>query len=314
MIVYGPVPSRRLGRSMGINNIPPKVCTYSCIYCQLGPSLEMAFERRKFYSPEKIFEEVNEKIALAEKNGEAIDYLTVVPDGEATLDENLGRLVDLLKTTGIKTAIITNASMTGLSDVRNELIKFDWVSLKVDAIDEVNWKKVNRPHPGLSLDEIKRGMVEFSQVYEGTLATETMLVHGVNDDNVNLARVADFIKKLTPETAYISIPTRPPAEEWVEPAKESALIKAYHIFGEHSINVELITGYEGNAFGHSGNVKEDILGTTSVHPMRTDAVKEYLEKEGLDMTFIDQMCEDGLLVKIHYEGNYFYLRNLKNAG
>ncbi|GAH79790.1 unnamed protein product, partial [marine sediment metagenome] len=122
MITFGPVPSRRLGRSLGINNIPPKVCSYSCVYCQVGRTLNIQVERRTFYEPEKILEEAFDRVKKTEKIGEAINYLTFVPDGEPTLDKNLGRTIELLKPPGIKIAVITNGSLIWREDVREELM------------------------------------------------------------------------------------------------------------------------------------------------------------------------------------------------
>ncbi len=123
MLTFGPVPSRRLGRSMGINNIPPKICTYSCVYCQVGSTIKMRIKRQIFFEPEEILQEVKKKIEKVHEVGENIDYLTFVPDGEPTLDINLGREIDLLKPLGIKMGVITNASLIWREDVRNELNK-----------------------------------------------------------------------------------------------------------------------------------------------------------------------------------------------
>jgi len=111
MIAFGPVPSRRLGRSLGINNIPPKICTYSCIYCQLGRTIKMQVEREGFYEPEQILDSVRDKVERARESEESIDYLTFVPDGEPTLDVNLGCEIELLEPLGLKTAVITNGSL-----------------------------------------------------------------------------------------------------------------------------------------------------------------------------------------------------------
>ena len=125
--VFGPVPSRRLGRSLGINNIPPKICSYSCVYCQLGRSLKMTSQRRAFYAPEALFAEVEQKLAALQRSHELVDYLTIVPDGEPTLDLNLGKLIKLLKTLGIRIAVITNASLLDDPGVREDLEQADWV-------------------------------------------------------------------------------------------------------------------------------------------------------------------------------------------
>ena len=117
MITFGPVPSRRLGRSLGINNIPPKICTYSCVYCQLGRTIKMQADRRAFYETEKVFQDVKNKVEKAKGKGETIDYLTFVPDGEPTLDINLGREIELLRPLGIKVAVISNSSLIWREDV-----------------------------------------------------------------------------------------------------------------------------------------------------------------------------------------------------
>jgi len=147
MIAFGPVPSRRLGRSLGINNIPPKVCTYSCVYCQVGRTHTLQVERCPFYEPEDIFKSVRKQVKKAIKKGERIDYLTFVSDGEPTLDVNLGYEIDLLKSLGIKIGIITNASLVFREDVRADLMKADWVSLKFDSTRKTIWRQINRP-PG----------------------------------------------------------------------------------------------------------------------------------------------------------------------
>ncbi|MGD9237213.1 MAG: radical SAM protein, partial [Desulfobacterales bacterium] len=136
MIAFGPVPSRRLGRSLGINNIPAKICTYSCVYCQVGKTTRMQIERAPFYRPEEIFRDVENKIEQAQRKGESIDYLTFVPDGEPTLDANLGQEIELLKSLGPKVAVITNGSLIWRKDVRSALAKADWVSFKIDSLTE----------------------------------------------------------------------------------------------------------------------------------------------------------------------------------
>jgi wyosine [tRNA(Phe)-imidazoG37] synthetase (radical SAM superfamily) len=181
MIAFGPVPSRRLGRSLGINNIPPKICTYACVYCQLGRTIKMRVERAAFYEPEEILRDVRGKVEKARRAGEAIDYLTFVPDGEPTLDLNLGRAIDLLKPLGIKIAVITNSSLMWHEDSREALMQADWVSLKVDAVREDIWRRVDRPHGTLQLASIQDGILGFAKTYTGHLVTETMLVEGIND-------------------------------------------------------------------------------------------------------------------------------------
>jgi len=310
MIAFGPVPSRRLGRSLGVNNIPPKICTYSCVYCQLGRTLTMQVDRQPYYDPRRIVEEVREKIEKALGSGEAIDYLTVVPDGEPTLDLNLGEEIDRLKDLGIKIAVISNASLVGDEEVREALAKADWVSLKTDAASEEMWRRVNRPHGRLQLAAIQEGMLAFAEDYEGTLATETMLVTDLNDGQDSVEEVADFLTRLKPDLAYLSIPTRPPAEPWAQAPGEEAINRAYQIISNRLDHVEYLIGYEGNEFAFTGDVEEDLLSITSVHPMRDDAVRDFLARAGGEWTVVRRLLAEDKLVEADHGGHRFYLRKL----
>lgn len=310
MIAFGPVPSRRLGRSLGVNNIPPKICTYSCVYCQLGRTLTMQVDRQPYYDPRRIVEEVREKIEKALGSGEAIDYLTVVPDGEPTLDLNLGEEIDRLKDLGIRVAVISNASLVWDEEVREALAKADWVSLKTDAASEEMWRRVNRPHGRLQLAAIQEGMLAFAEGYEGTLATETMLVTDLNDGQDSVEEVADFLTRLKPDLAYLSIPTRPPAEPWAQAPGEEAINRAYQIISNRLDHVEYLIGYEGNEFACTGDLEEDLLSITSVHPMRDDAVRDFLARAGGEWAVVRRLLAEDKLFEADHGGHRFYLRKL----
>lgn len=310
MIAFGPVPSRRLGRSLGINNIPPKVCSYSCIYCQLGRTLKMQVERQAFYEPEQILKAVQEKVNRVKAAGETISYLTFVPDGEPTLDLNLGREIELLRPLGIPIAVITNASLIWREDVQTALKKADWVSLKVDAVNEETWRRINRPYGTIRLAAILEGALQFAAAFAADLATETMLVEGLNDSPMLIGETANFVAQLQPATAYLAIPTRPPAEAWVRPPSEEAINRAYQIFSDRVGHVEYLIGYEGNTFTFTGNVAEDLLNITAVHPMREEAVSEFLARAGAGWPVVDHLVMQNQLVKADYQGRTFYLRKL----
>jgi len=314
MRVFGPVPSRRLGRSVGINNIPPKVCTYSCVYCQLGSTLKMTMERKVFFQPEEILKEVEEKVSEVKKFDETIDYLTFVPDGEPTLDLNLGTKISLLKQEfDIKIAIITNSSLIWRDDVKEELTNADLVSFKIDAVTKNTWKRINRPYGKLELDKIIEGILEFSENYQGKLITEVMLVRGINDNKDCLNDIADYIAQINLDTAYIAIPTRPPAENWVKSPDEEHINLAYQIFNKKVKNAEYLISYEGNVFSFTGDVENNILSITSVHPMRKDALEEFLNKANSDWGVVKKLIAQKEVVELVYEGKTFYMRNLHKA-
>ena len=313
MITFGPIPSRRLGRSLGINNIPPKICTYSCIYCQIGKTSNMEIQPQVFYPPSKIFSEVQKKVEKSREKGESIDYLTFVPDGEPTLDINLGQEIKLIKSLGIKIAVISNSSLIDQKQVRENLEEADLVSLKVDSAEEEIWRRVNHPHRSLSLKSILEGMLEFNRIFKGKIITETMLIKNINDDDQNIKKVADFLAKLKPSRSYLSLPIRPPADSRVQSPSEEVVNRSYNLFNEKIKQVECLIGYEGNAFAFTGEVEEDILSITLVHPMREEALKDFLKRAKSDWSIVEELIEQGKLVESEYEGHKFYIRKFKKS-
>lgn len=314
MIVYGPVPSRRLGQSIGVNNIPPKVCSYSCIYCQLGRTDKMQAKRREFYHPEAIFAEAEQKIKQLAAENKKADYISFVPDGEPTLDVNLGKEIELLKKLDTKIAVITNSSMLWLDDVKEDLLKADWVSVKIDAADETAWHNIDRPHGSLKLPDILAGIQDFAKVFKGKLVTETMLVDSVNDSRRNLEKIAEQVALIQPDMAYLLVPTRPPAEQGVKRA-ESHILKeaADFIKSRAAVRVECITGDEQEeGFFVTENAIQDILSITSVHPIREDIIDDLLKKHNLSKAVIAGLVKEGKLVEFVYEGRNFFRRNLNS--
>lgn len=309
-IVFGPVPSRRLGLSLGVNNIPPKHCTYSCVYCQIGRTVYLEVERRGFYDPEVVVEEAVEK---ARRTGP--DVITFVPDGEPTLDANIGvEIRGIKRRVDVPVAVLTNASLLFMEEVREDLSAADIVSVKVDAVSERVWRMVNRPHPSLELRRILKGIEEFSSAYRGELMSETMLVKGLNDDRGEVGRVAEFLATLNLSRAYIAVPIRPPAEPWVEPPSEQALAEAYNIFREvlgDSVRVELLAGYEGSGFKVEEDPVKYIEATAAVHPIRLDYAEEILRRKGYDPAeVIRDLVDRGILAVTSYRGKKFLVRRL----
>lgn len=308
MKTFGPVPSRRLGRSLGINSIPPKSCSYSCVYCQVGRTSRLQAARRSFYEPEEIVGEVATRVERTRARGDAIDYLTIVPDGEPTLDVNLGRTIELLKPLGIRIAVITNGSLLWREDVRVDLENADLVSIKVDTVSESIWRSLDRPHGSLQLETVRDGMLAFAHTFRGELITETLLVQGCNDQYGEIVQTADFLAQVAPATAYLAIPTRPPAEPWVRPPDEEVVNRAFQLFSSRIGRVEYLIGYEGDAFSRTGDPVQDLLSITAVHPMRLDAVATLLADSGLGWSAVLRLIAEGILAETEFMGRKFYVR------
>jgi wyosine [tRNA(Phe)-imidazoG37] synthetase (radical SAM superfamily) len=307
-ITFGPVPSRRLGRSLGINNIPPKACSYSCVYCQVGPTRVPETTPRTFYPPAAIVRSVTERLAALARGGERVDWLTFVPDGEPTLDVNLTEAIDLLRPLGIPIAVISNASLVWREEVRAALANADWLSLKIDTVDPTIWQHVNRPAPGLQLDRILDGIARLARDFHGTLTTETMLVAGVNDTVESVRGVADFLGRVAPAVAHLAVPIRPPAERGVRTPDDATLVRAHEQFRARLPRVELLIGGEGNAFAAPGPVESELLAITAVHPLREEALRTLLAKGGADWQVVERLLAAGMLRCVDYEDQRFYVR------
>ena len=272
----------------------------------------MQVERCSFYDPADVVMYVTRQVKNAQKKSEAIDYLTFVPDGEPTLDINLGCEIDLLKPMGIKIGIITNGSLIDREDVKADLMKADWVSVKIDASSKNRWRVIDRPHKSLSLDSIREGMLDFSKQFQGTLVTETMLIQSRYHDLEDINKMADFVSALNPDKAYLSIPTRPPAESWVKAPDPETLNNTFQIFDKKVNHVEYLVGYEGNAFAFTGDAEKDLLSITSVHPMRKSAVRDLLYRANENWTLVEKLLCENRLVETQYNDQWFYMRNMSH--
>jgi wyosine [tRNA(Phe)-imidazoG37] synthetase (radical SAM superfamily) len=302
-IAFGPVPSRRLGRSLGINNIPPKHCSYSCLYCQVGRTSKTETSRLSFRPPDSVVEAVERKVAECRAARVRVDFLTFVPDGEPTLDVHLGEEIRGLKGLGIPVAVISNGSLLWRPDVRAELAQADLVSVKVDAAEERTWRRINRPEGRLTLRAVLEGMEAFARGYRGELITETMVLRNLNDDPASVHRVAEFLVRLRPSRAYLSAPARPPAEAQARLPTESALLRAREILSSRVRHVELMVEEVEGDFDRTGDPVEDLLAILAVHPMREAAATDLLKRAGSGRDVLDDLVASGEVVRVRHGGH-----------
>ncbi|MCA9783349.1 MAG: radical SAM protein [Calditrichaeota bacterium] len=310
MITFGPIPSRRLGRSLGINNIQSKSCSFSCVYCQAGRTDSLDVERRTYFDPAYVIDQVEARVAQLKEQGEVVNHLSIVPEGEPTLDLNLGLIIKGLKPLGVPIAVISNASLLWMDDVFEELALADWVSLKVDSTRSSVWHAINRPRRSLDLDIILSGMLSFAAQYKGHLVSETMVIKDINDNEEDFLSLASFLGELQPKTAYINLPTRPPAERTIATPSENVVNRSWHILRSAVDHVEYLLGEEGNSFSSTGDLREDLLSITAVHPMRLEAVRELVRKTGSEWVVVEELLAKGYLSTCDYRGEVYYLRKL----
>lgn len=248
---YGPVPSRRLRRSFGVDIVPFKVCTLDCIYCQLGKTIEKTVERKPYVPLEPVIAELKEAL----KKGLETDYITIAGSGEPTLNSLLGEIIDRIKeNTNIPVAIVTNGTLFYRSDVRAECAKADVVLPSLDAGDQQTFRRINRPHRDISIEKHISGLCEFRNEYTGPIWLEVFLVDSVNTDSEQIAKIRAIIQRIRPDKVHLNTAVRPTAEMSIGKLNEDKLRSIAEMLGP---NCEIISDYPGGGFVGD---EEDVVG------------------------------------------------------
>ena len=271
--VYGPVPSRRLGQSLGIDPIPLKTCNWNCVYCQLGRTVPLINVLKEYAPPEVVLAEVRQ--ALGAHKPDEIDWVTFVGSGEPALHSSIGRMIrGVREQTDLLVAVITNGSLLYLPQIRQALSEADAVMPSLDAGTAALYRQVNRPHPEATLERLLEGLITFRREYRGKLWPEVMLVRGLNDTEQALRDIAAVLHDIRPDAVTINLPTRPPAETWVRPPDEEGLMRATAILGDVA---EVVHPLEGTFdLGSYDNVVEAVVSIITRHPMRQEELERTL--------------------------------------
>jgi wyosine [tRNA(Phe)-imidazoG37] synthetase (radical SAM superfamily) len=271
--VYGPVASRRLGQSLGIDPIPLKVCNWNCVYCQLGRTRPVTNERKIYHPPAEILGELRE--VLERLSPDDMDWITVVGSGEPTLNAGLGSLLQGIKDLSQKPiAVITNGSLLYLPEVRQDLLLADAVLPSLDAGSAELYKKINRAHPDITFERLVSGLATFRKEYEGKLWAEVMLLKGLNDTEEALSDLARVLEDVRPDEVHLNTPDRPPAEPWVEPTDAEGMMRARALLGDVArvvppveLKLELEPGQ---------SALDALLAIIGRHPMQEDELDTFL--------------------------------------
>ncbi len=299
--VYGPVPSRRLGISLGISPIPKKTCNYSCIYCQLGRTNHMLNTRQMFFTVEEIMVEFDEILG----NQIQFDVITIVGEGEPTLYLGLGQLIlEIKKRTDKPIAVITNGALLSDAKLRGELYQADIVLPTLDAFDEESFKRINRPHGKINFNMVHDGLVTFSKEYQGQLWLELMLMQGINDDENSLNKYAEQLKELHYDRLYINTPIRPPAEAGVSAVSHDHMSIAVDLLGGISIDLLESEGFHSEIEDHY----EAILSIIKRHPMNQFEIIGFLKSRGIENgdELFHRLKQDSNVAVIQYKGYETY--------
>ena len=261
--VFGPVSSKRLGQSLGVDLLPPKSCTWNCIYCQLGKSRKFVTERQEFFPREEILEEVRE--ALTVNTG--LDWITFVGSGETMLYKGIGWLVaEVKKLTNTPVAVITNGSLLYLPEVRQELLQADAVLPSLNSGSEDLYELIDRPAAGLTFLQHREGLKAFRREYKGRLWIEVMLLGGINDTDVALNDLANVLEEIHPDMVHLVLPTRPAPEQEIRLPSDERLEQAIAILSKVAV---VINPLKGNMdLRNAPDMLEAITAIVSRHPVQ----------------------------------------------
>lgn len=306
--VFGPVPSRRLGLSLGVDLLVPKVCTMDCVYCECGPTTDCRAERARFVDPSAVLDELKTVLAKNPK----LDFVTISGSGEPTLSTDLGAVIDgIRKLTDARVAILTNAGLVGDPAVRAELAKADVIVPSLDAVSPEAFDRVNRPHESLDPAAIVEGLVELRREFSGEIWLETVIVAGINDSDDEVALLADAVRRIRPDRVQVNTVVRPPAVAGTEAVTDERLAEIATALGP---TAEVIAPPSGAAQRRIDEAEKLVYEMAARRPV---TVQDVASAVGMSLAesakLIGAMTDAGVLEVVRH-GEMLYHRAMARKG
>lgn len=217
--LFGPVPSRRLGKSLGIDIVAPKTCNMNCVFCECGVTQKLSTERKSYIDIEEAKREIKEVLKTVKP-----DCITFSGKGEPTLNKDIGEIIDWIKdNTDVKVVVITNSGLLHDKQLRSELLRADIIIPTLNSVNEITVKKINRPHKDISMDMLKSGIKSLGEEFSGEIYIETFIIEGINDSYEELEGLYQFLKDVKYTKLQLNRLDRPGTESWVQPARYERL-------------------------------------------------------------------------------------------
>ena len=304
--VFGPVPSRRLGRSLGVDVVPFKTCTYDCIYCQLGRTTCKTIERKEWVPLEDVLDEVKSKLSKRP------DYITLSGSGEPTLFSRLGDLIDGIKSmTNVPVALLTNGSLLWQPEVRREVQDVDLLIPSLDAGDEAMFRRVNRPHEAISFKRLIDGLVASREACRGRYWLEVFLVAGCTDIEAEVKKLAQYAGLIKPDRIQINTVTRPPAESSAAGVSRERLAELSRLFVPPAeVVVDYHHVHEQTQFSAS---RDEILSLLRRRPCSIDGIAQGLSMHPNEVVkYVEALQAEKLVETTWTSGKCYYKTTDRN--
>ncbi len=308
--IFGPVPSRRLGRSLGVDVVPYKTCTFNCIYCECGATTDLTCERREFFPLEEILDEFRDSIAEIPTPP---DVVTLSGAGEPTLYSRLGELIDTIKmSTGIPVAVITNSSLLFMPEVREELGRADIVLPSLDTALAGPFSRMNRPHGSITLERMIEGLGIFLDEYRGKVLFEILLLDGYNTDDEDLEALASFLGRYRVDSIQLNTAVRPGTEDGIVPLSRKRL---EGICGSFGPRCEIVASVGTRASHEEFASADRILSMIERRPCTAEDIHRALGVpiQGV-VKLLGIMIEKGSVRSDVHDGETFYTASERNSG
>jgi len=300
--IYGPVPSRRLGFSLGIDIIPFKNCSFNCIYCQVGRTTNLTIERKEYSPAEEILKAVKDEL----KKDNYIDYLTFSGSGEPTLNSKIGYLInELKKITTIPVAVLTNGSLLFIPDVRTDLLKADVVLPTLCAATQEIFQKIHRAHSAITIESITDGLIKFRTEYRGKIWLEVVAIKGINDSPDEIKKLNKIIKKINPDKIQLNTVVRPPCEKWALPLSIDELQKIQRVFGK---KCEIIADFKPQkGTGYKIDIEKTVYDIVRRRPVTIDDIISVTGIHKIELIkYLDQLIRKKKIKLTEHSGKRYY--------
>ena len=300
--LYGPVPSRRLGLSLGVDVVPRKTCTYDCIYCQLGRTTNKTVKREEYVSAQSIIRELEEFFGHTDTH---VDYVPFSGSGEPTLNSGIGVIIgEIKKMTSIPVAVITNGSLLFMDEVKGDLSQADLVVPSLDAVSRTVYETINRPEISLEIDRVIQGLVDFKKQFQGQVWIEILYCRGINDDPSEVARMKAVLERINPDRIQLNTVYRPPAEDFASPLTAERLREIQESFG---VKASIITPYRGDrALRRQDEVEARIIDALTRRPLTAEDMAEMLGLHPQELIKHLKLLLDGKTIRHRLHGRKIY--------
>ncbi len=298
--LFGPILSRRLGLSLGIELVRQKTCSYDCVFCQVGRTPKTTLERGRFVPESEVLEEFSSWLA----SGGKADHLTLAGAGEPTLHLGFGEVLDGLRSRcSIPTVLMSNGSLFYLPDVRRAAAKASIVKVSLSAWDEASWHRINRPHPDLHFDPMYEGLRLFSNEYHGTLWVEVFMIAGINDSPDDTARIAKLVNALKPTRVHLNTVVRPPAYIESKAVPEEAMRRLACLFNPPAETPETSSPTTAATAGTGGGLLETLIR----HPSTLDQLAQATKRDRAELLVeLEALEKAGRIERAETGGSTYY--------